>query len=49
MAAQTTFSSIKRMFVGEHTSAANKFQNRVKEMIIKYCCTTCLDELHKIN
>ncbi len=34
MAAETAFSSIKRMFVGEYTSAI-RFQNMVKEMLMK--------------
>src|SRR4051812_28105628 len=37
---ETAFSSIKRMF-GEHTSAT-KFQNMVKEMVMKGSCITCL-------
>ena len=40
--AETTFSSIKRMF-GEYTSAT-RFQNMVKEMMIKVYCITCLEE-----
>ncbi len=47
MAKETAFSSIKRMF-GEYTSAT-KFQNMVKEITMKYLCTTYLEELHKMD
>ncbi len=34
IAAETVFSTIKRMFVGEYVTAT-RFQNMVKEMVIK--------------
>lgn len=42
--AETIFSSLKGMF-GEHVNAT-KFQNMVKEMLIKVSLYTCLEE-HK--
>ena len=40
--AETVFSSIKRIF-GEYVSAT-RFQNMVKEMMLKYHCITYLEE-----
>jgi hypothetical protein len=47
MAEATAVSSIKRMF-GEYASAI-RFQNMIKEMTMRYHCTICLDELHKMD
>lgn len=47
MAKATVFLSIKRMF-GEHTSVI-KFQNMIKEMMIKVSSYTGLEEWHKLE
>ena len=45
--AETAFSTIKRMFVGEYT-AAIRFKHGKRDDN-GYHCTTCLEELHKMN